>query len=253
MSKYNQEINLLHKKTFPSRLRTTMEEKEKTQADLAREVGVSRQSIAKYMAGQAQPNIEALKEITKCLNVSADFLIGNNQAKSLDPNIQNISEYTGLSDKAITYFHNLKNQQNGEYYVKVFNALIDNNFIEEIITSISASLQYVKIMSLSEGDKNNSMAADRLKQLFDRMRWTFMQAMTNKFDEFMSDYSKDCDEELLPLSENIINDYIDNLELQLKNLSLYQDNLIKNRIREADESLGGLLTRSETARSDNDQ
>lgn len=48
----------------------------KTQADIAREIGVSQQGISEYKAGRSVPSLEKLYAICKYLDVSADYLLG---------------------------------------------------------------------------------------------------------------------------------------------------------------------------------
>ena len=48
----------------------------KTQADIAKGIGVSQQGISEYKAGRSVPSLEKLCAICKYLDVSADYLLG---------------------------------------------------------------------------------------------------------------------------------------------------------------------------------
>jgi len=72
-----------------------------TQIKLAEEVGISRQILSEYMGGKTKPSIEILYKIAKHFKVSADYLIGLSDSKSLDVTQKQISNIMGLSDKAI--------------------------------------------------------------------------------------------------------------------------------------------------------
>lgn len=63
-------------KTFPTRLRETIEKSKLTQATVAEKVGVSRQTIGNYCDGSRSPDTETLAKLATVLNVSADYLLG---------------------------------------------------------------------------------------------------------------------------------------------------------------------------------
>jgi len=89
-------------KVFATRLREVMDAPPKTtQEMLAKETGLTRQSISTYMDGSVLPNTEKLQTICKYFNVPSDYLIGLTNSKSKDVTDQHIKDTIGLSDKAI--------------------------------------------------------------------------------------------------------------------------------------------------------
>lgn len=141
----------LYNAIFPSRLREVMATKDVTQAMLAAEIGVSRQSVAKYTAGLAQPNIEALQKIAKYLQVSGDYLIGVNKYPSLDHDINNARAFTGLSERTINTMKNLKNSDicyYSEYpgykapLSDVLRILFEEGFIEKMLIAFGRFLYH---------------------------------------------------------------------------------------------------------------
>ena len=48
----------------------------KSQLEIANEIGVSQQCVSDYKAGRIVPSLEKLYELCKCLDVSADYLLG---------------------------------------------------------------------------------------------------------------------------------------------------------------------------------
>ena len=46
------------------------------QVQLAKEIGVSQQCVSDFKSGRSFPSIHTLKLICKCLDVSADYLLG---------------------------------------------------------------------------------------------------------------------------------------------------------------------------------
>ena len=48
----------------------------KTQADIAREIGVSEQGVSEYKSGRCLPSLDKLYKLCTYLDVSADYLLG---------------------------------------------------------------------------------------------------------------------------------------------------------------------------------
>ncbi len=63
---------------------------------------LQRQTISLYMNGQSKPDTERLTLLCNALDVSADYLLGLSQIESNDLMIQEVCEFTGLSERAIT-------------------------------------------------------------------------------------------------------------------------------------------------------
>lgn len=93
-------------KPFPRRLRQLLDgvllpEKKTTQEGLAKEVGVTRQAIAQYKDGKTQPTIDVLERMADYYEVTTDFLLGRTDVSSMDTDLQKVSKFTGLSEKAL--------------------------------------------------------------------------------------------------------------------------------------------------------
>lgn len=65
---------------FSKRLKEVRFKFELTQDDLAKMLGVSQQTVANWETGKSAPNIAMLKEISQRFNVTADYLLGNDEA-----------------------------------------------------------------------------------------------------------------------------------------------------------------------------
>ena len=89
------------RKVFGERLLNLREERGETQDQLAKAVGITRQSLSRYETNERTPNIELIYNIAKHYEVSADYLLGLSDVKSLDNRVQAACEVTGLSEKAI--------------------------------------------------------------------------------------------------------------------------------------------------------
>lgn len=91
---------------FPKRLKEIMKERGENQTSLAKKiteqyVTIQRQTISLYMNGQSKPDTERLTAIAKVLDVSADWLLGLSDVQSMDGEVKQVCNYTGLSEDAI--------------------------------------------------------------------------------------------------------------------------------------------------------
>lgn len=70
------------KAIFSERLKEMLELREKSQAQLAKELGTTPQAISSYVNGKTTPDYDMLCDIANILSVSVDFLLGNVQTLS---------------------------------------------------------------------------------------------------------------------------------------------------------------------------
>ncbi|WP_281180435.1 helix-turn-helix domain-containing protein [Paenibacillus tianmuensis] len=88
-------------KTFAKNLRKARTRKDLTQIQLAERLHVNNATISKWESSNYEPNLEQLVSISKELNVSIDWLLGNE-----DKFDQAIDEYI-LSDDDLTLIKQL--------------------------------------------------------------------------------------------------------------------------------------------------
>ena len=62
-------------KNFNERLRELRENKNLTQAQLAKELLIDQRSLSFYEIGKYEPNLDTLKKISIFFNVSSDYLL----------------------------------------------------------------------------------------------------------------------------------------------------------------------------------
>lgn len=67
-----------------SKISEIRKQKNVSQTDFAKAVGVSREMIGRYERGEVMPSIEVAKKIADALEVSLDFLAGNSKQATLD-------------------------------------------------------------------------------------------------------------------------------------------------------------------------
>lgn len=72
----------------------------KTQSEFAEFLGISRPTVGFYESGERIPDAITLGRIARICNVSADWLLGLSDVKSVDRNIQVAAATLGISGKA---------------------------------------------------------------------------------------------------------------------------------------------------------
>lgn len=114
--------------TFPRRLRKIMDDNKTTQAILANECGVERQSVAQWRDGNTRPDILSLRKIAEFYNVSTDYLLGLTDEKTTDKATKELCATLGLTDSSISYLTDEDNQ----FARELIDFLIEDD-IEHII------------------------------------------------------------------------------------------------------------------------
>lgn len=69
------------------------------QVEFAKKLGVTKQSVSNWENNNIQPSIEMLLKLTELFSVSADYLLGIDNKKTLD--------VTGLSDTQLFHIQSL--------------------------------------------------------------------------------------------------------------------------------------------------
>ncbi len=132
--------SITEKAIFPTRLRTLMKERDITQKQLADVVAMRPQTISLYVQGQSAPDINCLKKIAEYFSVSADWLLGLSDAKSIDGDIKAACKVTGLSEAAIKivqYFND--REESRPYYFSSSHFL--SRFLER--ADIFPAMRYI--------------------------------------------------------------------------------------------------------------
>lgn len=77
------------------------------QKELAKELGVKDNVVSYWCSGTRTPNVQQIMQISKILNVSADYLTGISEAKTNNIELKAICDYTGLTEEAVNKLHEL--------------------------------------------------------------------------------------------------------------------------------------------------
>lgn len=81
------------------RIKSLREQQNKTQSELAKQLGITRSSVNAWEMGISAPSTQYVVELANIFNVSTDYLLGVNNTATVD--------VAGLSDKDIELVHTL--------------------------------------------------------------------------------------------------------------------------------------------------
>ena len=100
------------------------------QKELAKELGVKDNVVSYWCSGTRTPNVQQIMQISKILNVSADYLTGISEAKTNNIELKAICDYTGLTEDVIENFHAMLVEEDEEN-----ENIIDSKFINDFLSS----------------------------------------------------------------------------------------------------------------------
>lgn len=101
------------------------EDKNISQAQLAKKLGVQRSTICLYENGKRLPSYDILLNLADYFNVSVDYLLGRDAASSVDNEIRQRPNYE-LSEKFAHEYANLLEDKHFIDTVKLYNAINSN-------------------------------------------------------------------------------------------------------------------------------
>ena len=103
----------------------------RSNTEFAEFLGMSRQTVGFYLNGDRIPDAIGLMEIAQKCNVSADWLLGLSDTKSLDGEEKQVCKYTGLSRYAISQLHkmSLDNSYVNKLGIDFIEKLLDRHII----------------------------------------------------------------------------------------------------------------------------
>lgn len=103
------------------------------QEDLAEKLYCKRELISYYENGNRDIKTYALINLSKILNVSVDYLLGLVPEPTTDLTLKEVCEFTGLSEKTITMFKELKKLDTERELSRFFENDIGKKFLVSIV------------------------------------------------------------------------------------------------------------------------
>ena len=118
-------------------------ERQIDQQKMAAETGISVGAISHYRNGIGNPSLDKLRTIAEYLGVDCNYLITGVRAEHHE-----ISEYTGLSENAITCLHALQTEKptimNQEYAAAAINKILESEGDKGVML-LSAIAEYLEL------------------------------------------------------------------------------------------------------------
>ena len=152
---------------FPEILKKLSKEKGINQSDLARHLGLTRQSISLYYSGKITPELDTLLKIAEYFEVSLDYLVTGDKPENNQVRVE-----LGLSEKALEFLSEAAHAQNGEELSNISEQinkfLSDRDFYlllkscEEAISDKTKEIQ--DLQKINEEGKYDSLIKNILEQ-----------------------------------------------------------------------------------------
>lgn len=136
MARNKQQVSEQFNSPFATALRELMKVRGKTQADIARVVSKTPQTVSQYVNGVSEPGYETLVKIADYFDVSLDYLLRKNGEPLKDPDIQSVHRYTGLSGASIKILHSLPvDSLEASFARRFFDDLLVEHGVVKAVTS----------------------------------------------------------------------------------------------------------------------
>lgn len=119
-----------------------------TQDDLRRRLSVSLKTVMNWEQGIATPSIDTLMLLCKLYDCDLDYLTGRIDCKT--HSVQDISEYTGLTEKTIETLHDWNQNPKTKNAITALNDLVECGmfFATRVLFKIK---DYIILRAVSEG------------------------------------------------------------------------------------------------------
>lgn len=145
-SKYDDETKKLLKKQT-ERLNQLMEEKQISQIELSKKIGVASGSISNYSNGTRLISVDILPKLAKALGTSTDYLLGVSDVKHYSNN--ELNELFGFNDDTIDNLSTMPNRD-------VINLIFDGNR-DDVLYFFEKLDEYKKILENYKTESQKSM------------------------------------------------------------------------------------------------
>ena len=183
------------KKIIGKRIAIAIADKKITQKELAEYLNVKPNVISEFCKGGRVPNAEQIILIADYFNISADYLLGRSEIKSVDPDMQAAVKYVGLSETSIKAFAShliiptkgkkiLIRNGSAEAFNKKIIEPLEKLFISGVFYDYLLELRYLENASKSFLDSKTSERFD-LEDKCDLLRYRVFklnEKILNQFD-----------------------------------------------------------------------
>lgn len=125
-----------------------------SQDQCAKDLGISRGALSFYENGDRKPDSEVIYKMCKYFEVSADYILGLSDLKSIDENIKTACKVTGLEEEAVLTLVDFRKNHILDKYSTSCAIEILNLFLEDWHFFILLFFVYSWISSILEYSEN---------------------------------------------------------------------------------------------------
>jgi len=198
------------------RLKVLREEKAISHATLSRDLeekcglSISKDSLMKYEVDVVNHSsfgatkgmgAETLYCLAKYYNVSTDFILANTDFRSIDPQMQAVCEYLGLSEQSIDSIKN-SDKNKDPYYgeimgyipplLKIFNSLCEKGFITDLTQAFGHFLYNVIIIN-GVRDSGNNLSIEAKERIMLPAIWHLNKEISDAVEQIIEPLQRDLD------------------------------------------------------------
>ncbi len=134
---------------------------------LAEKTRVNRPNISKYETGEIAIPLDILKEISKILNTSTDYLLGLTECKTPKSNYRALCDDIGIDDTGAEILEDFNFRYERQRLIPILNFLIKQEELEP--DDVFFEEKYSQIENAKVTDKEKKKAIRRLDSLCDRI------------------------------------------------------------------------------------
>jgi len=162
--------------------------KKTTQQELAKEIGVTRQTVSEYRGATSIPNADKLRGIAEHFDVSADFLLGITGDPSKDRDLQAVFNEVGLTSKSMS---NLQQYENDSIELSILNYMVENTYLHNLLAELKNALIETVTFSLLRGDAD--IFYDSFESnVYQRMKkWELNKTITRTLEILYGNFAQD--------------------------------------------------------------
>lgn len=190
-------MNNITKKIIGKRIATAIADKNVTQKELAEHLNVKPNVISEFCKGGRVPNAEQIIKIADFFNISADYLLGRSEIKTIDPDMQAAIKYTGLSEEALKYWNNHNEAEKEETqeslretnYEYTLNKLLQFGYFYDLLDDLHVLSWYTDDYRYvdSKAEALTKLGTDKflsIKNTSDLLRYRVLKSIEKISDEF---------------------------------------------------------------------
>ena len=155
----------------------------KTQEDLSEKADIPLETIRSWEQGRKAPQLPQLLRLCEIYNCDLDYLVGRIKCKTHE--IQDMQEYTGLSESALETLHTWKNS-NHFALLPILSSLIENNLFGRVLAAV---MDYFYACRKKETQPSENIIVIETGDLIPSAPDVTLWNATNKFTQCLKDVS----------------------------------------------------------------